>query len=108
MIVLHFKKYADLQDHGSWTMPEAVKAIVEENLEGRKKVKLKKKKKKTFIPNWPVSKEKFKKSSKSPRNKFLKNLTWRSQKSFAIAKMSAIWPNHNILSSSFLQTSLFL
>ena len=35
LIVLHFKKYADLQDHGSWTMPEAAKAIVEENLEGR-------------------------------------------------------------------------
>ena len=36
MVVLSFKKYADLQDHGSWTMPEAAKAIVEENLEGRK------------------------------------------------------------------------
>ena len=35
LIVLHFKKYADLQDHGSWTMAEAGKAIVEENLEGR-------------------------------------------------------------------------
>ena len=35
LVVLHFKKYAALQDHGSWTMPEAAKAIVEENLEGR-------------------------------------------------------------------------
>ena len=26
---------ADLQDHGSWTMPDAAKVNVEENLEGR-------------------------------------------------------------------------
>ena len=43
-----------------------------------------------------------------PRNQIFKKKSRQSQKSSVIAKMSAIRPNFNILSSSFLQTSLFL
>ena len=42
-----------------------------------------------------------------PRNQIFKKKSRQSQKSSVIAKMSAIRPNVNILSSSFLQTSLF-
>ena len=54
-------------------------------------------------------KREIQKISKNGREiNFFLNRTWRSQKFFVITKMSAIFSKLNVLSSSFLQTSLFL